>query len=452
MTIALPGAPFLVTYRELWLPPSVNGNAILPSSIEGGYPLTLTGARKGTSTDGVRSYGTVNDHISCGALYNASAKLWVSLRFRIDNGWTPGSGIQYLWGKRFDGNNRTVLCFDTADAKLYWAKYTIGVSDFRIAAQNGGGDITTWVKGQWYHVLASISSVNGVRFIVNAGPVVTDADVSAVTNGGDVVISNQRSDGAGGVEAFKGTIADVFMGNDDLSQAAPDEETDLYNGIPPSDAVNAYLLDEGRGLGAVVIDRGTGGNNGTIASNPAWAYGQVEQPVLSLDGINDRGVSSAGVDISGDITLVWAGKMKSTYDALAAYHYLAQLRVDGNNQVALWHTGATSLRFFATGGGVGNSIYHPQAFTIDEYSILICTLTLSGVMKFFVNGSLTGTETGVGVIAGAAIAHIGVDVTPLYYDVSKPLMVALIDGAFTQKQARTYSRYLKNVFNLPITV
>jgi len=112
------------------------------------------------------------------------------------------------------------------------------------------------------------------------------------------------------------------------------------------------------------------------------------------------------------------------------------------------------LRIRADGSGGALLIdYTTTATSIDDYWILIETVTLAGVVTAFLNGSLIGSTAGLGTILGlAATAYIGVHSGLTNYGISKPLLVALIDGAFTAKQALAYSRYLKNVFNLPITI
>ncbi len=447
MTLALPGAPFPVTYRELWLPPGINENATLPTSIEGGHELALTGARKGTTTNGVHFTGAADSNINCGVIHNAAAKLWISLRFKLDTPHIAGGTSHYLFGKRINANDQIYFYLDGASGRLVFSLTTATVSRFILYAQIDGADVTSWEAGRWYHVLASISDTAGIgRLRVNNDTIVLTNDTNAAPNGGSFIIGARTDPET--LIGFIGVIADADVGTDDLSDA---EETDLYNGIPPADAVNSYLLDEGRGVTA--YDRGSGGNNGTLDTSCTWAFGQVQQPVLSLDRINDSGVSSAGVDISGDITCVWAGKMKSTYDALSVYCTFLSLRVDVNNRVLMiYYAGSDSIQWRVTAGGAAAiGVHYLEKPTIDDYLILIATYT-NGIASFFSNGSPVGTEIGGLALPGlAATAYIGRDSGALY-DISKPLLIGLIDGAFTPKQALAYSRYLKNVFNLPITI
>lgn len=444
--IALPGAPFPVTYRELWLPPGINEHATLPTSVEGGHGLALTGARKGTTADGVHFNGAVTSNINCGAIHNNIAKLWVSFRFKLDQDYIATLPNRYVWGKYLDATHYIIIRLDTVGS-LVFTKDEGGAIFTLISA------VRTWNAGQWYHVLVSLTDTDGGIQRLLIDNVLEDSDTQGATNtpnGGDIVIGD--FDDPGGGTGFEGVIADVVVGTDDLSQAAPDEEYDLYAGIPPADAVNFWPLDEGRGLGAVAIDRGSGGNNGTLDTSCTWAFGQVEQPVLSLDGINDRADSPAGADIIGDLTVVWVGKMKSTYDATSMNKRMFYLTIDANNLIILWYQQSVgNIRFYTVGSAVPSTVELLINPVIDEFWVVIGTRNLT-VTKLFLNGGFLGTQTGGGVIGGGpATAHLGSS-GPGDHDISKPLFAALIDGVFTNKQARAYSRYLKNVFNLPITI
>lgn len=440
--------PVGTKWRELWLPELINNHATLPSAIAGGHPLTLTGARKGTTADGVYFFRN-NSVINAGAIHNASAKLWLSLRFRISTGHVAGDPHRYLFSKRIGAADYLNLWLDGGDGRLYWRLEAGGIPQFNIPAWDGGGVISTWEPGRWYHVLASLgqqtiggAASDGARLIIDGGTVRTDANMSACPNGGSFLFGQLI---VGGGVGPGGTISDIFVGTDDLTAT---EEIDLYKGIPPADVVNEWLLDEGRGL--VAIDRGSGGNNGTLDTSCTWAFGQVQQPVLSLDGINDHGQSSVGVDISGDLTVVWVGKMKSTYDGLLASHDFIDLHIAATGDyLTLYYASADFIRFICGVVDV-QYVYRP---TIDEYGIFLGTVNgVSGVMTLFHNGILVGSNTDTPSRVGAAIAYIGKYHAPGHYDVSKPLLIGLISGAFTEKQALTFSKLLRDLFNLPIVI
>ncbi len=432
-------------YRELWLPELINSHATLPSSIAGGHPLALTGARKGTTAEGARVYGNNagNDYINYGAIHDASDKLWVSLRFKLDQDWTTGGGTQRIWGKRVGAADYMYLYLDSGSGALYFQKYVGGGQVFLLNRDAVG----PWNAGQWYHVIFSISDTEGARLRLDNGITATDADNSAVPNGGNFLLGAVHTTFGSG---FKGVFADVVVGTDDLSEA---EETDLYNGIPPVDAVNEWLLDEGRGVTA--YDRGSGGNNGALATVVTWAWGECKQPVISLDGINDLGQSSAGVDVSGAITMFWAGKMKAHYDGTLADHYFLEFFIDNNNHYQINNNLITGdVRFLCVVGGV--PVFADLSgfgIEIDDYVIFIGTVTAGGVIRLFANGLLHETGTGLPAIAAGGItAYIGAEDTPSMYDISKPLMVGLIDGAFTERQARGFSRALNDILGLGLRI
>ncbi len=79
-------APFPVTYRELILPGRINANTTIPSSVFGGHVITLSGAKKGTTTDGVHGDGSANSYINCGAIHNAGAKFACKFRIKLEQG------------------------------------------------------------------------------------------------------------------------------------------------------------------------------------------------------------------------------------------------------------------------------------------------------------------------------------------------------------------------------
>lgn len=446
---ALPKTPFPVTFRELWLPPAING-LLLPNSVEGGHLLTLTGAKLGSTVDGVHFDGSATSNINAGAIHNAAAKLVLSFRLKLDQNHAAGAAAhQYIWGKFLGVDDYIQLYLHSVSGKLI-AFHRGGAADLFVLLSAE----TSWNAGQWYNVLLSTGQAigggaasNGARLRIDNGVAMTSADVTALPNGGDFVIGD--SDDPGGGTGCKAVMADFFVMTDDVTDA---EEADLYKGIPPPDAVNFWPLREGRGVTA--YDRGSGGNNGTLDTSCKWKFGQVEQPILDLDGINDHGQSSAGVDINGDSTLVWVGKMKSSYNALVASHELVRIRVDDNNLIKLhyFHTD-DGIRWYAIGGGTTQDVDFTTRPSIDDYLVLIGTLTQAGVLRLFANGTLVGEISGVGVISElAATAYLGAMQTPAEYDISPPLIVALTDGAFTAKQAQAFSRWLKDIYNLPISV
>lgn len=442
--LALPKTPFPVTFRELWLPPAING-LLLPSSVEGGHPLTLTGARLGSTADGVHFDGSVTSNINYGAIHDNAATFWLKFRFKFDQTYVAGSGDQYIWGKFLDATHFVWLVFKTADGKLYFEGDDALGNNFSIAAQDGAADITTWEAGRWYTVLASISAANDVRFIIDNGTVVTVVTPIAFPNGGDFIIGDYNDPGAG--TGFEGIIAD-FVGSTIDNTVA--EETDLYKGIPPADAVNFWPLREGRGITA--YDRGTGGNNGTLDTSCKWKFGQVEQPVLDVDGINDQALSPLATILTGDITYVLCLKW---FQAPVGRRGFGELSVDATNRLTVSYT-ATIARVNCVWGGANVILNVNLPLVIGDYCILVLSVVKGGLIKEYVNGAHAGTADISGLpgdIAGLGRMRLGYDAFDhIKYCVMSVLFAALIDGAFTAKQARAFSRWLKDIYNLPILV
>jgi len=427
-------------FRELWDAELINNNATLPSSIPGGHKLTLTGARKGTTTKGAHFDGSATSNLNLGALYNAGAKLWVSLRFKLDRDYdSSASAYQFLWSKWIDDNNRILLALENSLGKLLLFKIDGGVNAFSISSTQ-----ISWNANQSYHVIASISSAEGVRLIIDNGTPVTDADTSALPNEGDLVIGSQYDGEASGI---KGVISDVVIGTDDLSVA---EELNLYKGVPPSDAINSYLLDEGRGVTA--YDRGSGANNGTLDSSCSWDFGATKLPVLSLDGINDYAAHTAYVvNISGDLSLIWAGKFGINYTGIASYLSLVEMIFDNDNLIYFHYYPNDYVNWQTKGNGTQKFI--PGLVpSVGDYGILIGTLTRAGVSKFFWNGNLVGSETGTGVIEGLARVFIGKDHTVgIGFTADKPSLIGLVEGDVSSV-AKQLSRRINKLKNFGLTI
>ena len=114
--------------------------------------------------------------------------------------------------------------------------------------------------------------------------------------------------------------------------------------------------------------------------------------------------------------------------------------------------GADGLTLEAMGSGTSQTVSYTVESTVDDYMIVIVTLTQAGVLTLSINGRLVDVATGVGIVSGAAAtAYIGRDSAAAEYNLNKPLLGALIDGVLPQKQVLPYERQLRNTFNLPIT-
>lgn len=434
------------SWRELWLAQNISGTN-WPSSVPGGQPLVLTNAAaKRTTADGVHFIaGVATSNVKFADPYDAVNDWWVSFRFKLDQDFSSASSTdQYLVAKYVDGTNYLNIFLRASDGALVMDHTEAGGQEIIVSAE------TSWTAGTWYHVLCSISTTNGKRLVIDGGTAVTEAaDQTAISLIADFTIG-ARDDGTS-TEGFAGVISDVVMGNDALTTTAGSgEEARLAEGIPPSDAVNLFTLDEGRGTTA--NDRGSGADNGTLDSSCTWAYSGTKQAVMSIDGINDYAVSSAGVRISGDTTLVWIGKMKSTYTQ-TPLHRLIQIYIDGNNSLQFYGGDTGLITFRAEGSNTAKALTHTITHSIDDYIILMGTLTFGGVAGFIVNGVSVDTDTAVGRVSGDnATAYIGAANVPDTYDVSKTILAGLIESALSVQEAINLSRYFNNWLGLGRTI
>lgn len=444
MTLALTGTPFPITWRELWMPKSIRqdaANVLLSSSR--GQALTLTGAQKRTTVDGVGwAAQAVNNGIDFGVIHNAAPKLWISYRVKLIGGGAPD---RPLFSK-------------AAGANDYIQQYMNGGSQFRVDKVTGGVVQYTLVGpfrtvNQWHHVLVSFSNVNGARLRVDNGAAATFADLSNAPNGGNFLFGWNPTIGAG-METV--AISDIFIGNDDLTIA---EENDLYNGIPPADATEVFQLDEGRGT--ALVNRGTSGAAGTVGSAATWNFGRVKRAVLAPDGINDYASSPAGVDISGDWTAIWVGKEKSTYNSISRgggieEYYLWQFRIDATHMARLYLSASENRYRFRIINGATDVLTGilGDLPAIDSYRIYVCVLKQSQGLFHYRDGSLWHSAltpvNGPGL--GAATYIAARNDLAVGYDISKTLFLGLANGAFTAKQAHDFSRWINQSMNLGLTI
>ena len=240
--------------------------------------------------------GSATSNINVGAIHNSAAKLWLSFWINLDKPHAFGDAsfpvIQKWDGAAVDW---LVVGFE-ADGRLRFQRRDGGLIVQVYSTEN------SWNKNQWYHILASISDVNGVRFRINNEVAITDADLSAAPAAGNIIIGHNHDPGLGTGTA--GKIINVVMGTDDLTVA---EELGLYNGIIPADANNIWYADEGTGVN--IVDYGTDGDNGTADTAITWVgSGELGnndalvrvwyQPNTMVVGTDYAGTADAGGTIS----------------------------------------------------------------------------------------------------------------------------------------------------------
>lgn len=268
------GDNFTITQSGWWdTDAGANKNAVLK---EGAFRTFVSGSESITSAiarDALHFDGSSDSSVNCTAINNAAAKYWWSMWFKFDNTYTSANGTEYLMSKYIDAEDYIQLRFHNATGKLLFVKRDGNVETFLLPAQDSNGDnITSWTGGQWYHIIASISSAEGARLIVDGGTAVTDADTSAVCNGGNQVIGH-REVNSGVAEGFVGIIANVCIGTDDLT---PTEEAALYTGTAPVDATDYWYIDEGEGI--YIASYGTVGTTGSADSNCSWTLSTMQTP------------------------------------------------------------------------------------------------------------------------------------------------------------------------------
>ena len=218
-----------------------------------------------SETNTLHFTGSPTSNINCGAIHNASDKLWLSIWFKLDEDWEPGSGNAYLWGKRINAASQIYLRFNNAGGLTFYQN-NLG-NTFSIGVKENSVTKYSWDADTWYHIIASVSDTNKVRLILNGGIANTCSDDTAIPNEGNFIIGARLDPET--VGGFIGVIRDVAVGTDDLSAA---EEAGRFNGMVPTDATEYYKLNEG--TGTIAINYGTSGNNGTIGTGCTWVTDQ----------------------------------------------------------------------------------------------------------------------------------------------------------------------------------
>ena len=237
--------------------------------------------------------GTTNSQVNVGAIHNSAGTLWVSLWWKLDNVHDATSTREYLWSKNIDATNRIYIYLGT-NGKLEAFYQNGGVTKWTMPEQSGQ---VSWAADVWNHTILSISALNGARFITNGGAATTNADTTALYNGGDMVLGWSS---VGPNDSFEGVIANVVVGTDDLTGG---EEADLFIGVPPGDQTNYWYMNEGTGVN--IIDYGTGGADGTAGASNTWITGFAPYNFgISVDGVGQSRVPLNGASVT-DNANVW---------------------------------------------------------------------------------------------------------------------------------------------------
>lgn len=441
-------------YRELWLPQNIIPDTSLLRSVHAGHNLTLTGAKLSSTVDGLKMQGaelvTITDHADIHITDNLTVVLPAFiLPVTFAAGAVADMGIMNL-------NNGAVI------ARL---NSTTGALDFIFNDVDGGADETvsttkvSWAKDTLWQVgftfvnngtgvISVIIYINGVAENTNDqvdGPIVVPA--------GNTILGNDLT------TFITGKLQRQFLVYSTTILTAT-RMLNIYKGEIYATNLKAYLPFDHPGRALSMPDRSTGGNcSGTIsgtATASIWDFGTIKQSALDVDGLNDYAQSAlAVIDTSGDLSMVWVGKIRTSYDALTGSPFLFTLRTAVGQIMTMEYNQPTNeFRFFYRfmPGPVDRIVTYTPKPSIDDYVVIICKLTAAGVISLFGNGVLMGTTTGGGSALGLGQITVGAHPGLSNYGHNKPLLIALISGAFTKKDAIAYARYLKNKFNLPISV
>ena len=69
------------------------------------------------------------------------------------------------------------------------------------------------------------------------------------------------------------------------------------------------------------------------------------------------------------------------------------------------------------------------------------------------NGVFVDSDTGVGAVSGAlATAFFGSNSSPANYDISRPILVGLVDGALSADKVKVLSKVLNEQLSLGLTI
>jgi len=257
------------------------------------------------------------------------------------------------------------------------------------------------------------------------------------------------------VNGFEGIIKQLAVYSD---VCTPAEILLMHKGIFHSNnCLRLYKADEGRSItvynryGTAATDATYGTNAGTLE----WAWDTTRLGCLSLNGVDEYAVSAAAMDISGNSTFVWAGKMMATYSTLTGVIARpAHIRVDVNNQLTVQYNGDTNAFIFEVyASGAGTAINCVTRPSIGDYWIVVGTKDGANA-TFYLNGVSVGTVADCGEYSGvlgtlALSRNVG---AAQYYDVSKPTLCGLVDGALTDQEATILSQRVDQRFGLGLGI
>jgi len=194
-----------------------------------------------------------------------------------------------------------------------------------------------------------------------------------------------------------GNISNFRVGTDNVT---PTERADMFMGISPGDETNLWYIDEGSG--AVVIDYGTGSDNGTADANTSWEVDNRPcKLVLEVDGTDEDALVRTTPTVT-DNDFSWAFLQNNAMPYME-YHTIS---VNGTQvQYIDWEYNDTTFSDNSTYGNDASPTFRTTSSDPDVSAVLASFLpvaeaqapayVLADAPAFIDAGALTGNVTGV---------------------------------------------------------
>ena len=291
---------FTLSAGQQWMSNTI---AICPADLDvtatsidsGEYTINTKAGTTSNLAEGTLLYfpDATNKGIDCGDIYDASAKLWISFWFKLDEDYEAGADDNMYLFNKYSGTTTFNLYLRSFNGKLYFNNVVAGATKFAYYSTQA-----SWNGGQWYHVIASMGQAvgggaasNGARLRVDNGVADTNANAEAIGTTNNFYIGCYTNTSS--ASPFIGSICDFCVGTDDLSAA---EETALYNGTPPGDETDFWYIDEGTGVN--ITSYGSGANAGTAGANTSWIVGTRPHTLsISIDGTMEDDARLLGASV-----------------------------------------------------------------------------------------------------------------------------------------------------------
>jgi hypothetical protein len=215
--------------------------------------------------------------------------------------------------------------------------------------------------------------------------------------------------------------------------------------MPINDPILYYTCDSADTIGSTITDRGSGGNNGTLAGSPGSATGKIKQ-ALTFNGSSQyvtAGTPTA-LDITGAITVsawIYPTSLPTGGDDGTPSHYanIIEKGYDGLNEQYAMSLQGGNIGWYTYGGST--NLIHGMKTSYGT-SISVNTWT-------HVCGTYDGSAWNI-YINGAAFASVTDSQGPIHASAPFSVGAASINGAFQRfftgslDEVRVYSRALSS--------